>query len=105
MKRTTPGHERMKWRNLLKRIVRATGNAEKAEDYLHSAFVRLEAYRMQHAVRNPDGLLVKIAANLAIDEGRRERLRTEIGRSTYEFLDLPASQPRCEEHTSELQSH
>lgn len=90
--RETPGDEAKKWTSLLKRIVRATGKPDKAEDYLHSAFVRLEMYRLQKAVRNPEGLLVKIAANLAIDESRRERFQVQSERSTYDILSL-ASPP------------
>lgn len=89
--------QKMWWQRLVRRVARATGKPDEAEDYLHSAFLRLEAYRQRQPVENPDAFLVKVAANMALDDGRHERVKAEIGRSVYELVNLVDLQPLQDE--------
>lgn len=61
------------WKHLSRRIARWTRRQGEAEDLLQAAFARMLAYRQQ--VRNPDGFLLRVAGNIAIDEARRDRGR------------------------------
>src|SRR5258708_4977802 len=61
------------WADVLARIRRRTRSAEDAEDLLHSAWLRLFAYRAEHEVREPAAFLVQTAAHLAIDRHRQRR--------------------------------
>lgn len=61
------------WADVLARIKRRTRSAEDAEDLLHSAWLRLFAYRTQHEVKEPVAFLVQTAAHLAIDRHRQGR--------------------------------
>src|SRR5579863_1082196 len=61
------------WADVLARIRRRTRSAEDAEDLLHSAYLRLFAYRAENEVREPAAFLVQTAARLAIDRHRRDR--------------------------------
>jgi len=61
------------WAGLLKRVARHTRHSADAEDLLHSAYLRLEQYRVEHVVENPTAFLVRTAANLAIDHHRHEK--------------------------------
>jgi len=65
--------ERAYWSKLLKLVRRYTRGRNDAEDLLHSAYIRLEQYRVDHVVENPSAFLVRTAANLAIDIHRHER--------------------------------
>lgn len=58
------------WRTLLRRIARATRDPERAEDHLHSAFIKLTEYARRHPVENPTAFLVRAAVNVSIDVGR-----------------------------------
>lgn len=89
--------QKMWWLRLVRRVARATGKPDEAEDYLHSAFLKLEAYRLHKPVDNPDGFLVKVAANIALDDGRHERVKAEIGRSIYDLVNLVDLQPLQDE--------
>lgn len=89
--------ERSVWRSLVRRIARVTGKPDKAEDYLHSAFLRLEAYRTRSAVRNPEALLLKIAANMAVDDERHERVKAEVGQSVHDLANLMDLEPLQDE--------
>lgn len=91
------GRKASKWRKLLRQVARATGSPQNAEDYLHSAFLRLEAYSARNTVKNPEGLLVKIAANLAIDEDRRARRWGEADRPLHDMPHLTGTQPLQDE--------
>jgi RNA polymerase sigma factor (sigma-70 family) len=62
---------RRSWAELLARIRRRTRSDQDAEDLLHSAYLRLFAYRAEHEVREPLAFLVQTAANLAIDRHRQ----------------------------------
>jgi len=77
----------------MRRVARATRNPDKAEDLLHSAFLRLEEYRSRHRVENPTAFPVRVAANLAVDARRREWVRAEISDSVYERIELSDGQP------------
>lgn len=85
------------WRGLLERVARATRNSSQAEDYLHSAFLRLEEYRTRHTVENPAGFLVRAAVNIAADEARRPAARTQDTRPVEDLLDLAADEPLADE--------
>lgn len=61
------------WADLLARIRRRTRSDQDAEDLLHSAWLRLFAYREQHEVKEPVAFLVQTAARLAIDRHRQGR--------------------------------
>lgn len=61
------------WAKLLKLVRRYTRGRGDAEDLLHSAYIRLEQYRVDHVVENPGAFIVRTAANLAIDIHRHER--------------------------------
>jgi RNA polymerase sigma factor (sigma-70 family) len=61
------------WATVLTRVRRATRGRQDAEDLLHSAYVRLEAYRVEKKVDNPSAFLVRTAVNLGVDRHRRER--------------------------------
>jgi RNA polymerase sigma-70 factor (ECF subfamily) len=85
------------WRRLIARIAGATGNPAEAEDLLHSAFVRLEEYKATRTVGNPTAFLIRTAANLAIDEHRKHRVRRPAAVSIDEFLAIPDDSPLQDE--------
>lgn len=61
------------WRRLQRRLDRLAGCPDAAEDALQTALLRLHLYRSAHAVRAPEALLARTAANLARDARRRTR--------------------------------
>jgi RNA polymerase sigma factor (sigma-70 family) len=85
------------WRGVLGRVVRATRGSPQAEDYLHSAFLRLEDYRQAHSVENPAGFLVRAAVNIAADEARRPAARTTEPRPVEDLIDIADSEPLADE--------
>lgn len=85
------------WRGVLAKVARATRNSPQAEDYLHTAFLRLEEYRRANAVENPAGFLVRAAVNIAADEARRPAARTLEPRPVDEMLDIADAQPLADE--------
>lgn len=85
------------WKQVLNKVVRATRGSAEAEDYLHSAFLRLEDYRQTHAVENPAGFLVRAAVNIAADEARRPAARTATPRPVDELIDMAADEPLADE--------
>lgn len=85
------------WRGVLDRVVRATRGSPQAEDYLHSAFLRLEEYRRGHTVENPAGFLVRAAVNIAADEARRPAARTTEPRPVDDLIDIADSEPLADE--------
>lgn len=85
------------WRNVLDRVVRATRGSAAAEDYLHSAFLRLEDYRRTHEVQNPAGFLVRTAVNIAADEARRPSSRNADPRPVDDLIDIADSEPLADE--------
>lgn len=66
--------DRAYWGKLLKLVTRHTRGRSDAEDLLHTAYIRLEQYRAEHAVENPSAFIVRTAANIAIDIHRHERI-------------------------------
>lgn len=81
------------WQAILKRIARATRNQAQAEDYLHSAFIRLEEYRRHREVRQPSAFLVRTAVNLALDEHRSRKVRNESSHAVADILNISDNQP------------
>jgi RNA polymerase sigma-70 factor (ECF subfamily) len=63
------------WADMLARVRRRTRADQDAEDLLHSAWLRLFAYRMEHEVKEPVAFLVQTAANLAVDQHRHAQRR------------------------------
>ena len=59
------------WADMLARVRRRTRADQDAEDLLHSAWLRLFAYRAEREVREPVAFMVQTAAHLAIDGHRR----------------------------------
>ena len=85
------------WRGVLDRVVRGTRGSPAAEDYLHTAFLRLEEYRRSNEVQNPAGFLVRTAVNIAADEARRPAARTTDPCPVDELLDIADSEPLADE--------
>jgi RNA polymerase sigma factor (sigma-70 family) len=85
------------WRGVLNRVVRATRNSPQAEDYLHSAFLRLEEYRRVNTVDNPAGFLVRAAVNIAADDARRPAARTTEPRPIDDLIDIADAEPLADE--------
>ncbi len=65
--------ERQLWAGMLARVRKRTRSDQDAEDLLHSAWLRLFAYRAQHEVREPGAFMVQTAAHLAVDQHRSAR--------------------------------
>lgn len=63
--------DRQFWADMLARIRKRTHSDQDAEDLLHSAWLRLFAYRAEHEVREPVAFMVQTAAHLAVDGHRR----------------------------------
>ena len=63
--------DRQFWADMLARIRKRTRTDQDAEDLLHSAWLRLFAYREEHEVRQPVAFMVQTAAHLAIDRHRQ----------------------------------
>ena len=61
------------WGGILRQIARRTRNQADAEDLMHSAYLRLEAYRAKTPVQDPAAFLVRTAYNLNIDNFRRDK--------------------------------
>lgn len=66
--------DRESWRALLRRVSQCAHGRNDAEDLLHSAWLRLERYRAEHAVQNTQAFLVRTAVNIGIDDSRHERI-------------------------------
>jgi RNA polymerase sigma-70 factor (ECF subfamily) len=69
---SNPPFDHESWRELLKRISRRMRGRADAEDLLHSAWLRLERYRADHFVENPQAFLVRTAVNIGIDVSRHD---------------------------------
>jgi RNA polymerase sigma-70 factor (ECF subfamily) len=81
------------WLTILRAVRRAVRGDDSAEDLLHSAFVRLSEYSERDSVENPSAFLVRTAANLAVDEQRRLRVRRESPIDIEEMLEISDGQP------------
>jgi RNA polymerase sigma factor (sigma-70 family) len=89
--------DKLWWRNLLRRVVRATGDRMNGEDHLHAAFVRLQEYRGRNEVRNPAAFLVRTAVNIAVDEHRHRRVRNEGDDLIHGLLQVSGAEPLQDE--------
>lgn len=85
--------EREKLKATLRRRLRVP---EDAEDVAQEACVRLLQYEGASAIRSPSALLHRIAANVANDCARAERVRHRQDHLTLENLDLPDPRPSAE---------
>ncbi len=85
------------WNEIIRFVGRITRKPDQAEDLLHSAFIRLEEYREHTKVRNEASFLIRVAANIAIDERRREQKRGEGAWSPTDLLEIPDDQPLQDE--------
>ena len=74
------------WLKLLKRVARKTNDNCDAEDFLNSAYLRLDRYRQNHEVNDPSAFLVKTAVNISIDKFRHDRLAS-AGLAKLEIQD------------------
>lgn len=81
------------WSTLLRVVKRRVRGSDTAEDLLHSAFIRLSEYGNRDAVENPSAFLVRTAANLAVDERRKVRVRRESPLDIGEILEISDGQP------------
>ena len=63
--------------DLLRSLRRFTRDADVAEDCFQSAFVRLQEYRQTNEVNSDVRFLARAARNIAIDEARKRRVRTD----------------------------
>jgi RNA polymerase sigma-70 factor (ECF subfamily) len=90
------------WTKLLRKIARKTNNSCDAEDFLQSAYLRLDRYRVDHDVKDPSAFLVSVATNIGIDNFRHQRLaiggaeRLEIGDDTPLQDEVIAARVRLE---------
>ena len=75
-------NDRKFWAEVLAKIRRRTRTDQDPEDLLHSAWLRLFAYRAENEVRDPAAFLVQTAANLAVDRHRQTR---RIAREPIDF--------------------
>jgi RNA polymerase sigma factor (sigma-70 family) len=55
----------------LKAMLRRRFAADQAEDLAHEAYIRLAPYQAAGEIRHPQGLLLRIAENLAYNQARR----------------------------------
>ncbi len=65
------------WAKLLNRVIRKTNNNCDAEDFLNSAYLRMNHYSAGRAVSDPSAFLVRAAINISIDKFRHDRLTNE----------------------------
>ncbi len=89
--------DRSGWRALLRRIARATRDPERAEDHLHSAFVKLSEYARRHPVENPTAFLIRTAVNVSVDVRRRHDNRHELQVGLFDLADVPNDHPLQDE--------
>ena len=88
----------------LQKMLRRVGQAlrrrgvldQDIDDIVHDAYLRLEQYRAEATVREPEAFLVRAASNLAIDIGRR-RMRSPFVEGDAAVFDVPDDAPRPDE--------
>ena len=83
------------WGDLLRRVSRRTRNHADSEDLLHAAYLRLEQYRKSRPVENQTAFLVHTAANIGIDNYRRQKLQEKC--SLDEAMTYAAQEPLQDE--------
>lgn len=81
------------WRGLVRRIARATRDPDRAEDHLHTAYIRLEEYLARASVANPEAFLVRTATNVAIDDSRRRGFGPETGQYGHDLANFADDGP------------
>ncbi|MBT8471396.1 MAG: RNA polymerase sigma factor [Marinicaulis sp.] len=59
----------------LRVLMRRLGNLEEAEEVLQEAFINFDRAAKKETISNPDGYLMKIALNLAVDRIRKDASR------------------------------
>jgi RNA polymerase sigma factor (sigma-70 family) len=82
---------------LLRRLSRVARDRDQAEDLLQSAFLRLAEYSRHNVVENEAGSLVRAATNIAVDEARRARTRSERGGAMDQLLNISDERPLQDE--------
>jgi RNA polymerase sigma-70 factor (ECF subfamily) len=97
-------NDRRFWAGLLRRVARRIGHAD-AEDLLHSAFVRLEAYRAEHVVQDPAAFMVRTAVNIAIDKRRHDSFIADqpVDAACVELIDPAPLQDEVNQQRIRLQ--
>lgn len=75
------------WRDLKRQIARKIRNPSDAEDLLHSAYLRLQRYRLEREVLDPAAFLIRTACNIGIDNFRRTKVTVDP-REAEEIEDL-----------------
>ena len=88
----------------LQKMLRRVGHAlrrrgvadQDIDDIVHDAYLRLEQYRAEATVLEPEAFLVRAASNLAIDIGRR-RVRSPFVDSDADVFDIADDAPRPDE--------
>lgn len=73
--------------DLIRSLRRFTRDAEVAEDCFQSAFVRLEEYRRTHEVQSDVRFLARAARNIAIDEARKRRVRSDMAPDVRSLIE------------------
>ena len=75
-----------------------------ADDLVHEAFLKVEQYQRDHAVRSQEALLVRAAVNLSIDRQRhRGRMPMADGADLHEIADNAPDPSRILEARARLQ--
>jgi len=75
-----------------------------ADDLVHEAFLKVEQYQRDHAVRSQEALLVRAAVNLSIDRQRRRgRMPMADGAELHEIVDTAPDPSRILEARARLQ--
>ena len=84
------------WRKLLRRIAAAT-RSDDPEDLLHSAFIRMEEYKLRAPVGNPEAFLVRAAVNLAHDQRRHRQVGGPVEGLNLAALTISDERPLQDE--------
>lgn len=84
-------------------VVRQGIADQDADELVHDAYLKVEAFRREHAVRSQEALLVRAAVNLSIDRQRRAgRLPLAEGAVLYEIPDEAPDPARIMEARARL---
>ncbi|VAW07404.1 hypothetical protein MNBD_ALPHA05-132 [hydrothermal vent metagenome] len=68
----------------LRVLTRRLGNVDEAEEILQEAFINFDRAAKTEKIANPDGYLMKIALNLAVDRIRQDASRRRREESWFE---------------------
>ncbi|WP_421729585.1 RNA polymerase sigma factor [Brevundimonas sp.] len=84
-------------------VVRQGIADQDADELVHDAYLKVQAYQREHAVRSQEALLVRAAVNLSIDRQRRAaRLPMAEGAVLYELPDEAPDPARIMEARTRL---